>query len=295
METVSRIKDNISLKRIENLLTRGQMDEALKVAETSVSRMANEFIRFSILAGQDTAALLENLFDITVSFDQTNVRAVNSMRNNRLRLIREFSNEQRKATREALIYGISEGLNPKAQALAFRDSIGLTARQQQAVNNYRRLLKSNSAEALTRALRDRRFDPTVMNSIKNGKALTKPEIDRMVDRYRERYLKYRSEVIARTEALRTAHQGTEEMFMQAIESGSFASDALVREWVTAHDERVRSSHSAMDGQQRPFGQPFISGEGNALMYPGDPSAPASETIQCRCVVTTVFKEDANVY
>jgi uncharacterized protein with gpF-like domain len=59
----------------------------------------------------------------------------------------------------------------------------------------------------------------------------------------------------------------------------------VQTWNTAGDERVRESHADMEGQQVPLGQPFVSGLGNDLMYPGDPSAPAEDVINCRCVVT----------
>lgn len=291
LASVKRIKDSVSLKDIQALLETGRVDEALGLAQRYVSRLADDIVRYTVVAATATASRLEDILDIDVSFDQTNIRAVNMMRQNRLRLIREFSNEQREATREALTAGIFEGLNPKQQALAFRDSIGLTRRQQQAVNNYRRLLKEGSTEALTRSLRDRRFDRTVTGAARDGRMLTTAEIDKMVERYRERYIKYRSEVIARTEALRSAHQGTEEMYGQAIENGTLESDRLVRVWLTAKDERVRGSHSAMGGQQRKVGEPFVSGNGYKLMFPGDPSAPASETIQCRCVIRTVFKED----
>jgi uncharacterized protein with gpF-like domain len=108
----------------------------------------------------------------------------------------------------------------------------------------------------------------------------------MVKRYAERMVKYRAEVIARTEALRSVHQGTEEMYRQAIANGDLTAEALSREWNTAKDERVRESHAPMNGQVQPFGQPFISGAGNSLNYPGDPEAPAEEVIQCRCVVGT---------
>lgn len=287
---VNRIKQSISLKEVERLLEQGQVEAALGLLTSVLSKLGDDFIAFVVLSGGTTAALLEEVLDITISFDQTNFRAVEMMRRNRLRLIQQFTDEQRRATRQALIAGITEGLNPRAQALAFRDSIGLTARQERAVQNYRRLLKEGSAEALTRALRDRRFDGTVNRAISEGQALTKDQIDRMVERYRERYLKYRSEVIARTEALRAAHQGTEEMFRQAIESGNLDSDKLSRTWLTARDERVRHSHSLMNGQKRAVGVPFRSGHGYELMYPGDPNAPASETVQCRCIVTTRFKE-----
>lgn len=291
LEAVNKIKDSLSLRQLEDLLTQGRVDDALALATAAITQMADTFVSFIVVAGADTAQFIGNKMNLVISFDQTNYRSVEMMRQNRLRLISEFTTEQREATREALVAGISEGANPRIQARAFRDSIGLTAYQQRAVNNYRRLLQENSSEALTRDLRDRRFDASIVRALSNGKALGTAEIERMVERYQDRYLKYRSEVIARTEALRSAHQGTELMYEQAMATGDLDSTRLIRRWVTARDERVRGSHRAMNGQLRPFGVPFISGAGHSLKYPGDPDAPASEVIQCRCVVTTVFKED----
>lgn len=289
LANIQRIKSSMDLKKIEQLLQLGKVDEALRTTQSAIEKLADEIISFQVIASKTTASLIEEALNIQITFDQTNTRAVNAMRQNRLRLIREFTEEQRRATNEALTLGMTQGVNPRVQALAFRDSIGLTLKQQQSVNNYRRLLESNSSEALSRKLRDKRFDSTVERAINEGRVLDKGSIDRMVDRYRERYIKYRSEVIARTEALRSAHEGSEEMYAQAIENGSLNPEDLVRTWVTAKDERVRSSHAAMSNQTRPFGQPFTTGDGVSIMRPGDSNAPASETIQCRCIVTTTFK------
>jgi hypothetical protein len=49
----------------------------------------------------------------------------------------------------------------------------------------------------------------------------------------------------------------------------------------------------MNGQLRAFGEPFLSGNGFELAYPGDANAPGSETINCRCVVTTTLRENGN--
>ena len=57
-----------------------------------------------------------------------------------------------------------------------------------------------------------------------------------------------------------------------------------KRWVTRHDDRVRSSHEALDGVSVPIDQPFQA-EGGALMFPGDRSAPIGEWINCRCVLT----------
>lgn len=53
-------------------------------------------------------------------------------------------------------------------------------------------------------------------------------------------------------------------------------------WDTQQDNRVRESHEPMNGQVRRWDEPFITGDGNYLMYPGDTSAPIKEWINCRC-------------
>ena len=80
--------------------------------------------------------------------------------------------------------------------------------------------------------------------------------------------------------------GNREMYLQAFDDGDLHPDLLTNEWHTAKDERVRSSHRSMHGQQRGFDQPFVSGSGHTLRFPGDPDAPASETVQCRCSMST---------
>lgn len=44
----------------------------------------------------------------------------------------------------------------------------------------------------------------------------------------------------------------------------------------------RESHMDMHEQVRRQGEPFISGNGNELRYPGDRSAPIEEWINCQC-------------
>lgn len=286
VQAVKDARDDVVLTRIADLLERGLMEEALKVVDSITSVMSTQVSLSVIESGESTATFISNVLGSKVLFDNTNVRAISIMRQASLDLIREFTQQQTDATREALTEGIRRQLNPIDQARYFRDSIGLTQRQTRAVNNFRRLLEENPSEALTRQLRDRRFDPSVIRSISTKEPLSKEHIDRMVTRYRERYIQYRSRVIARTESLRAVHQGTEEMYRQAIESGELEASQLTRAWDASGDASVRNSHSLMDGQVKPFGEAFISGAGNLLRYPGDPNAPGSDTIQCRCVLTT---------
>ena len=285
LQAIQVIQDNLTLDTIVELLERGDIEAALSVIEDAARLIGTAYGAALAESATDTADFLSRALTVGVGFDVTNQRAVNAIQRNSLRLINGFTSEQRETVRQVLARGISEGLNPREQARLFRESIGLTPRQEQAVANYQRLLRAGSREALTRELRDARFDRTVNRAITRGEPLTEEQIQRMVSRYRERYIRYRSEVIGRTEALRSAHEGSEEMYRQAVETGALDPESIRRKWVTAGDERVRNSHNALNGQERGLEETW-QGEDGTLRFPGDPSAPPSETVQCRCVLTT---------
>ncbi len=290
--SIMSVRNKFSLDDIKELLEIGAFNEALATVELAAGVYATAINNVYILAGQDTAKKMRDVLDVIVDFDQTNDRAVRVMQANRLEVVNGFTQGQRQATLEALNDGVQRGLNPREQARAFRNSIGLTQTQVSAVNNYRSLLEKGTTEALTRELRDRRFDSTVRRAARTGKPLTSSQIDRMLTRYSERYLKYRSEVIARTEALSAVHAGSEEMYRQAIDAGQIDATNLIREWRTAQDERVRDTHNGMIGQKRAMNEPFQSDAGVLLRFPGDPMAPPEEIIQCRCAVTTRLRSAA---
>lgn len=96
----------------------------------------------------------------------------------------------------------------------------------------------------------------------------------------------RAKVIAITETNGAANAG---WYASAVNAQNELGARLLKEWVTAHDPRVRPSHRRADGQTKPLEQPFIVG-GWPLMYPGDKNGPPEEVIGCRC--TAVTKEVA---
>jgi hypothetical protein len=287
---IKEARSDFDLEELAKLLQDGRWLEALTFAEKITTTLSAQVSLSVVSSGDATAALISNVLFRPVSFDQTNVRAVRIMQDAKLRLIREFTEQQRLATREALFEGIRRQVNPIEQARYFRDSVGLTQHQQRIVNNFRRLLESQSSDALNRKLRDARFDRTVRRSIDSGEPLTTDQVNKMVERYRERFIKYRSEMIARTESLRAVHQGAEEMYQQAFDSGELKQDEIVRTWNSVGDGRTRHHHATMNGQKRKVGEKFRSGQGTILDYPGDPKAPGDETIHCRCLLVTRFAE-----
>ena len=74
--------------------------------------------------------------------------------------------------------------------------------------------------------------------------------------------------------------------------GSVASARMVgvayKQWLSAHDDKVRPDHVDADGQIVPTDQPFQVG-GETAMYPGDPALSDEEAINCRC--TVVYLDD----
>ena len=89
--------------------------------------------------------------------------------------------------------------------------------------------------------------------------------------------------IARTEVTRSYNFAN----VMAIENSDVA---VSKEWMAIMDDVVRDSHAAMDGDRVAKGTAFVSGDGYALYYPGDPQAPPGESINCRCQVVESLEE-----
>ena len=78
----------------------------------------------------------------------------------------------------------------------------------------------------------------------------------------------------------------------AYERGESKGISGIKQWVSAHDERVRKSHLELDGEQVPVDQKFSNG----LRYPGDRAGVPQEVYNCRCaMVYRVAKVDLSGY
>lgn len=85
---------------------------------------------------------------------------------------------------------------------------------------------------------------------------------------------WRARRIARTEMTRAANNASlAEMLFSGLEGS--------KRWVSNEDNRVRPTHREADGQEVPIRETFDVG-GFPLLYPGDPTGPPGETINCRC-------------
>jgi phage portal protein BeeE len=68
-----------------------------------------------------------------------------------------------------------------------------------------------------------------------------------------------------------------------------------REWLSAQDDRVRETHSRIDGATAAEGEafevPLKDGGSEPMMFPGDPAASAENVIRCRCVEIAALDEE----
>lgn len=130
-----------------------------------------------------------------------------------------------------------------------------------------------------------------------GEGKTKEEIAQAIrDNKQLEELKRRGAMIARTETMRSSNY----IIMQAANKHPFEVDKI---WVSRRDGRTRRipkdqfDHWDMDGQRKPFNEPFVSRDkfGRVIVagMPGDPTSPRGFTINCRCSVMFVPRKDEN--
>lgn len=94
----------------------------------------------------------------------------------------------------------------------------------------------------------------------------------------------RAMVISRTE-IHTASMVGDDAAVEALDLDV----ELTREWIAVEDDRTRPTHKAANGQTQKPGDKFNVGAAK-LRFPGDPSGPPEEVIQCRCVLAHVVPD-----
>ena len=301
LDAVAQIRSSITLSRLEAAIDAGDAQEAIRLAglrsEAQWAKITestrNAFIEGGIFFAEQAPA------SIPFAFNTTNPRAQEWLRNRSSEAVVEAKRQEKAAIRVALAAGESRGDNPRRIALhitgrinrrtGLREggAIGLTEAQQQFVENARDELRRGDWPAYKqRERRDKRFDALVQRAHTEGRGLSQADADRIASRYNNRLLNLRGETIARTEVLGAFNAGNRESLKQAAEQGLVNPDNIQRVWRDASDGRVRDSHVSVDGTVVGMDEPFIVG-GAPLMFPGDPSGPAAEIINCRCVARNV--------
>lgn len=147
----------------------------------------------------------------------------------------------------------------EAQALKLaQDHMGTLAGQVREVL-IEELSKANSTGSVSAALTER------LSEVEDE--LSKTWSDRVT----------RGNTIARTETARATNGARYDQMR--------ADGVTKHEWVDSNDDVVRESHRDLDGEVRRIGEDFKP----LLAVPGDERAPASETVNCRCLSRPVIE------
>ncbi|MCM2427377.1 phage portal protein [Streptomyces sp. RKAG337] len=91
---------------------------------------------------------------------------------------------------------------------------------------------------------------------------------------------YRATMIARTETVGA--------YNAAAQSAAIDAGATRKTWLSTDDKRTRATHRAAGGKSVPLNKRF---ELTQSRWPGDPVAPANQSINCRCTLTFQYEED----
>lgn len=297
IEAVQRRGAGVDIKALTALIEAGRIAEALDMVRVpdAWASPISEAVRASLVAGGQSAGdLLGIALRAQFGFG-VNPRAEAWARDMSSRMI-EGVNENLPEIQGYIEQAAGKGIPARAVALDIvgrMDAtskrrtgglLGLTSAQTNAAIRARSQLEQLDSGYFDRKLRDRRFDATARRAIKAGKPLTTAEIDRIAGRYKDRLLKHRGDVIARTETLNALRAGQHEGFRQMVESGLI--EGVTVKWQATADGRTRDSHVALNGTTISMGQMFTSPATGAQMeFPGDIAhgAHGEDVIQCRCV------------
>lgn len=283
---------SLSLKDIASALQRGDTNAitamiaqalagALKGAGLTAGTPSMQDALQAVYAAAAKAAVAElpSTVSVGLSFNLMNPEAVRFLEAYSMDLIRQTTADVRAAINQVIMRGFQDGVTVADSAREIRSIIGLTARQEMQIQNYRNALSGGSQDlrdALSRALRDGRYDRTLLRAINEEKALTQAQIDALTQRYRERMLNYRADMVARTETVRAANSGQRETWRQARQQGLLP-DGVLREWEVSGDDRTCDTCDGLDGETAALDEAFAGG------YEAPPAHP-----NCRCTTKLVF-------
>lgn len=211
-----------------------------------------------------------------VAFDILNPEVIAAIEQLDSRIMQDLTDALGDTIRQHAAAGAAAGRSPAAIARSLRPLLPLAPRQAEAVRNFERMLRAGDPAALTRALRDRRYDRLIRRAAATG-GLTDAQIGPMVQAYQRRMVAFNAETLSRTTTLDTLRLGQRLSWIQAAERGLFDRGRLMKERLAVAgptgDGRNRPAHLAMHGEIRPADAPYSNGE----VVSGD------LTYNCRCV------------
>jgi hypothetical protein len=261
----TRARARVPVDPVRQRIAEQRVDEATTLAtrawdaETpALQRTLGRQLRDAQEAG---AAVAERTAGLVGRFDVTNPESVRWAQTRAATLVTEVSRETRAAIRQVITRGILQGVAPIDTARALRDVIGLTTRQESALQAFRASLLR---------LRQRPEGWAVETPLQrlSNRGLTMDRVRELVARYADRLLGQRAWLIARTETMAALNEGQRQLWAQAGDE----LDGMERTWLVTDDERLCELCAPLDGERADLEGQYPEGGGA-----GPPRHP-----NCRC-------------
>ena len=323
-KAAERIANSAQLNRLVSAIERGDVYAAIATLDLDQSVYADMVASIRAAYGEAGALVVANTVwrgadarRVNIYWNATNQRAERWLSDVSSTMVTRINAEMRDVIADTIRAGYSQGMGPRNIALDLVGRVGANGRrsggvvglsrpQYEAATHMRNILRNNPREYFivnreTKAWegrftkRDKRFDSTIKKAIREGRALTEEEINRITGRYADRLLKLRGDTIARTETAQAVEAARQEAFAQWKDKSGVRDEFIIRRWDhTGDTKRARDWHYDMNGMEvRGMDTPFVTPRGARMMYPCDTSlgAGAVEVINCRCtqVITVDYK------
>jgi Phage Mu protein F like protein len=166
-------------------------------------------------------------------FDVTNSEAVGWARSHAGELIKGMLDERISMIQSIIADGIEKGRTVSQTSKLLQDSVGLSARQGEALLGLQETLEEQG--------------------------LTSAEIDDEVSVRAQEMTESRAEMIAQTETMAAANEGQKELWDQAVEQG-LLSGSESKEWIYTPDNFACQDCEDLDGTTVPLSEEFEDGD-----------------------------------
>lgn len=285
-------------RRLVAALRRRQIQVALEIVRQAMApatavfqtALTNELMRIQekafVVAGDHLG-----IAKLTGSFDLTNPEAVNFASTRGSQFVATLDTHTRAMLRATISSSFIEGIPPRETAALIRESIGLTANQATAIDNYRKFLaklgQRDSLDALPPSVRERvaRSDMRILP--KKGSSLTEERVDKMVTKYRDRLVRERALTLVRTETMAASNNGQQVLWNKAVDQGLLKETTTRKKFIVTPDDRLCPICKPMAGQLRRLDESFVS------PYNGATVRTPPVHFKCRCAMGLVRVRQQN--
>lgn len=267
-----RARAEIDDHRLAATIARGgaDLDMVMAAFEGPAGSFLASVFRDAIEAGSDIGARHSGISGrFRVSGEQLTERMDAWMRTEGAKRITRVAEQARRTAREVVADVLRDGVSPTRAAQDVGRLVGLTPRQAASALNYERELL-------------RRRIPTPQADTQH----VRESIAQDVERYRDRLLHQRGQMIVETESQYAIHQGERLWWRQAAEEHPelVNLESLGKTWSTVSDDRVCQICEPLHGVTVPFDEDFATEVGPLEAPPAHPL--------CRCFLTYDRGEDA---